>query len=106
MTTYGMWLRGDQRGWIDAGKLMPPNPSLENADRRRMKFPEYQFSDAQRLVVGNYLGEGLLRERCLRIFALTVRSWHVHFVVGATKVQFGEIAKCAKDSVRYGLKIG
>lgn len=26
MTTYGSWLRGDERGWIEDGKLMPPNP--------------------------------------------------------------------------------
>src|SRR5262245_48315373 len=35
-TTYGTWLRGDKRGWIDDGRLMPPLPWLEANDRTRM----------------------------------------------------------------------
>ena len=39
-TTYGTWLRGDARGWID-GVLMPPDPVLESADRGRMVHPPF-----------------------------------------------------------------
>ncbi len=24
MTTYGTWLRGDRRGWVDDGRILPP----------------------------------------------------------------------------------
>jgi len=41
ITTYGTWLRGDYRGWIDDGKLMPPDPVLQAADGERMKHPPY-----------------------------------------------------------------
>jgi hypothetical protein len=37
MTTYGTWLRGDNRGWVDDGKILPAAPFLEDADRVRMK---------------------------------------------------------------------
>jgi hypothetical protein len=46
MTTYGTWLRGDRRGWVDDGKILPPDPILEAADRRRMKHPVYIFDRA------------------------------------------------------------
>jgi hypothetical protein len=33
MTTYGTWLRGDYRGWVDDGRILPPDPILEEAAR-------------------------------------------------------------------------
>ena len=30
----------------------------------------------------------------------------VHFVIGATEHPAGDLAKCAKDAVRYGLRAG
>lgn len=35
-TTYGTWLRGDQRVRVDHGTMMPADPPLEAADRGRM----------------------------------------------------------------------
>ena len=29
MTTYGTWLRGDARGWVEDGRTYPANPALE-----------------------------------------------------------------------------
>jgi hypothetical protein len=43
MTTYGTWLRGDPRNWVDNNTIFPPNPPLEAADRARMKHPEFRF---------------------------------------------------------------
>lgn len=106
ITTYGTWLRGDARGWIDDGKLMPADPELEASDRRRLKHPPYYFAAERRFDVGTWLGTGLIRELGLRLWALAVRSWHLHFVVGPTPVPVGEVAKCAKDQVRYGLAAG
>ena len=106
MTTYGTWLRGDRRGWIDDGKLMPPDPDLEAADQRSMKHPVFLFPSDAWHEIGKALGEGLVQELNQRIYALTIGTWHVHFVVGTTRVDVGDIAKCAKDKVRYGLEAG
>ncbi|MBA4015874.1 MAG: hypothetical protein C0483_01665 [Pirellula sp.] len=103
MTTYGTWLRGDRRGWIDDGKLMPADPELEAADRRRMKFAPYYLPRERLLELGDALGRGLLQELRLPIYALTMRSCHVHVVVAAVRVPIAEVAKCAKDKVRYAL---
>ena len=54
-TTYGTWLRGDRRGWIDDGRLMPPCPELEAADRLRMKHPPFLFASDQLWDVGRLM---------------------------------------------------
>jgi hypothetical protein len=106
MTTYGTWLRGDVRGWIDDGRVMPPNPQLEDDDRRRMKHPVFTFGPADLVDVGSYIGESLIERLQVRIFALTVQTWHAHIVIGPTRVDLARIVKCAKDAVRWGLRPG
>lgn len=106
MTTYGTWLRGDRRGWVDDGIIFPPNPILEDADRRRMKHSPYLF-DCDRLhEAGGYIGESLTTRLEFPLYALCINTWHVHFVIGPTCHTLGDVAKCAKDAVRYGLGPG
>ena len=37
---------------------------------------------------------------------LIAQIGHVHVVVGATRHDVGEVVKCAKEAVRYGLRLG
>ena len=106
MTTYGTWLRGDARGWVDEGIVFPADPLLAAADRRRMKHPPLLFPRRQWLDVGRWIGESLIRRMNLSVYAMTVQSWHVHAVVSAARRPVAEIAKCAKDAARWGLKAG
>jgi len=106
VTTYGTWLRGDRRGWVDDGKILPADPDLESADRSRMKYPPYLFSRDRRYDIGTFIGESLIARLELSIHALHVGTWHAHIVVGATHHHISEVAKCAKDAVRYGLRAG
>ncbi len=106
MTTYGTWLRGDRRGWVDRGLVLPPNPDFEAADRRRMKHPLFLFERGQLSKVGTFIGKSLRDRLQLRIFALTVQTWHVHVLVAATEHSVEGIAKYAKDAVRWGLRPG
>ncbi len=106
MTTYGSWLRGDQRGWVDDGVIFPADPSLEAADRGRLKHPPYRFSPLQLFNVGGMIGRALIERLNVTVLALTVQSWHVHLVIGDTTHSVGAVVKCAKDAVRWGLKPG
>ena len=106
MTTYGTWLRGDVRGWVDQGRVLPPSPPLEAADRERMKHPEFLFDESRLLDIGAMIGESLRGRLGLRILAMTVGTWHVHFVVAATMHRVSKVIKCAKDAVRWGLRPG
>jgi hypothetical protein len=105
MTTYGTWLRGDQRNWVDDGVIMPPNPILEKNDAQRMEYAPFRFVDDDWWAIGNWIGTSLIDRMKLRIAAMTVQPWHVHFVVAATERAISDIAKCAKDAVRWGLRI-
>jgi hypothetical protein len=106
MTTYGTWLRGDRRGWVEDGIIFPPDPDLESADRARMKHSVYLFPRERLLDVGNCIGTSLVQRLQLQIFALHVGTWHVHIVIGPTIHHVGEVTKCAKDAARYGLRPG
>lgn len=105
MTTYGTWLRGDRRGWVDDGIIYPANPELEFSDRNRLKYPVYQFPQDRLLDVGAMIGDSLISRKQVAILALHVGTWHLHIVVGATTHDSGDISKCAKDAARWGLRI-
>jgi hypothetical protein len=103
MTTYGTWLRGDRRGWVEDGKILPADPQLESADRARMKHPPFVFPRDRLIEIGGFMGESLVERLKLPPLALHVGTWHVHLVVGATQQSISAVVKCAKDAVRYGL---
>ena len=105
-TTYGTWLRGDRHGYVDAGRILPADPDLEDADRHRLKHPPYTFGREQLHAIGGYIG-GALRQRMQQhILALAVQTWHVHIVIAATTKPLPDVVKCIKESVRYGLRPG
>ena len=37
---------------------------------------------------------------------MTIQTWHVHFVIAATSFGIDKVVKCAKDAVRYHLRVG
>jgi hypothetical protein len=105
-TTYGTWLRGDKRGSIQDGRLLPPLPWLEANDRGRMKNQPYLFDGERLHDIGQMIGDSLIERLQLSILALHVARWHFHLVIAATRRDIADIVKCAKDAVRYGLKAG
>lgn len=106
VNTYGTWLRGDARGWIEKGVLFPPDPSLEAADRARMKWPPYLFSQDMRWAVGNEIGRSYIQRLRGTIHAMHVGRWHIHLMAAMLDVPMGEQVKCIKDAVRWFLKPG
>jgi hypothetical protein len=106
MTAYGTWLRGNKRGYVDDGKILPPDPDLEVADRQRMKHTPFTFPRDRLHEIGTFIGESLVDRLEISIYALHAGTWHAHIVIGPTNHHIGEVAKCAKDAVRYGLRPG
>jgi hypothetical protein len=105
-TTYGTWLRGDDRGWVDRGITWPANPQLNLQDRKRLKYEPWLFEESQLLVVGRMIGRSLISRLSLSIYALTVQSWHVHVLTSAPDENWSKTVKCGKDAVRWGLRPG
>jgi hypothetical protein len=104
ITTYGTWLRGDRRGYVEDGITFAADPDLEATDRRRMKHPVYLFPRDQLLEIGAFIGESLTTRLRVPLYALHLGTWHAHIVIGPTEHNIAEVAKYAKESVRYGLR--
>jgi len=87
-STYGTWLHGRAPGSVDRGHNVPRTPwlpvdtGLESARRQQMRQPEYVLDDARRQVVLRTILE-VARHRQWRIWAVHVRTNHVHVVVSA-----------------------
>lgn len=106
ISTYGTWLRGDARGWIDDGIVFPPDPQLQMKDRKRLKHPPFYFARDIRHRIGHAMGVSLSTRLDLSILAMCVQSWHAHIVVGQNFHPIPDIVKCAKDAVRWELRLG
>ncbi|GIX03803.1 MAG: hypothetical protein KatS3mg113_0809 [Planctomycetaceae bacterium] len=85
-TTYGTWLPGDSRGWVqwDEWGVKPPDPEQESAARRRMVEAAVLLTAEQRALV-----EQTIRDHCRirgwHLHAVNARSKHVHVVVTADR---------------------
>lgn len=83
-TTYGTWLPGDPRGWVQSGSpgVQEPDPEREREARGLMAESAVILTIAQRELV-----DQTIRDHChLRgwtLYALNVRTNHVHLVAGA-----------------------
>jgi hypothetical protein len=105
-TTYGTWLRGDARGWVDDGVTFPACPPLEALDRSRLKYPPYYFPREVRIDVAREMVVQLKQRLRVPVYAICLQSWHSHVVTGGSRHHFSEIAKCAKDAATHLLKLG
>ena len=85
-TTYGTWLHGDERGWVESGVygIQPPDPQRLAIASGRMTAPAVTLGAAQRQVV-----EATIRQHCRvwgwELHAVNVRSNHVPVVVNADR---------------------
>ena len=100
-TTYGTWLPGDDRRWVDkheAGAAVPyrlPDPGKRGAAQRRMREEAVYLDPRQRRAL-----DAALRETCAfrewPLHALNVRSNHVHIVVTVPDVPPGKVMRTLK----------
>lgn len=85
--TYGTWQHGDKRGSVDrsgfnkfGGRRLAENPGLEEKERAALSSPPFLLNREQRRAVYHAIRE-VCRFRSYEIFALNVRTNHVHIVV-------------------------
>ena len=95
-TTYGSWLPGDERGWVDGlGAMHLAEPSRAAVARRSMKEPAVRLAVPQRVVV-----ERAVTAHCgtrgWHLHAVQCRSQHVHVVVTAVKASPDEVLRQLK----------
>ena len=105
-TSYGAWLPGDIRGYVERGIILPGDPrrlelSIHRmADRAPVLFStdqQQQLFDALRMAADEFH---------YRLTDASVESWHLHWIV---KQGFDPVAKMVgrlKTRMRQALNIG
>jgi hypothetical protein len=69
-TTYGTWLPGDERGWVEKpGRFRPSNPRLQAIAESLLKEEPCVLNLEQRRLV-----EETIAKHC------AIRGWHLHVV--------------------------
>ena len=85
-TTHGTWLHGDPRNSIirqdGKTKMMGSNPQLYQHEQIRLKHPPVKLDSEHRALIKDAILK-LCRLRQWHLFALHVRSNHVHAVIRA-----------------------
>ena len=82
-TTYGSWLPGDERGWVDKpGEFRAPDGQRQQTAQRRMTEPAVTLDVEQRRIVEDTIAEHC-RIRGWQLHAVAARTQHVHVVVSA-----------------------
>jgi REP element-mobilizing transposase RayT len=94
-TTYGSWLPGDERGWVDRrrrhGEIVDkPEPLLEKHARELLKGSAVVLDEGMRTAAEAAIGS-VSDEFGWMIHALAVRSNHVHIVVTAREEAPGKV---------------
>ncbi len=85
-TTYGTWLQGRAEGSVSretsgfGAPVLEPDSEREASQRASMKQPEYRLDAQRRVVVLRTLLE-VASHRVWKLWAVHVRSNHVHIVV-------------------------
>jgi len=82
-TTYGTWLPGDERGWVEKPSIFrPPDAQLKESSRHLMTEPPLTLGDEQRRVIEDTIAKHC-RIRGWRLHAINARRQHVHVIVTA-----------------------
>ena len=100
-TTYGTWLPGDSRGWVDRrGAIHAPDKSLRN--QVRLASPPIALTHHQRDAVVRCIAEHCGHRRWI-LHAVQCRTAHVHVVVTSTDTNPKAMAREFKAWCSRGL---
>jgi REP element-mobilizing transposase RayT len=81
--TYGTWLPGDERGWVQFRRgSRPPDPIVEREAKARMTEDACRLDHEERRLVEATIADHC-RIRGWTLYVVNCRSNHVHVVVAA-----------------------
>jgi REP element-mobilizing transposase RayT len=89
-TTYGSWLHGDERGSIinenGYAKLLQKHAGLQRYHKNNLSYPPVKLNMSQRKIVLDSIME-VCNIRKYTLFAVHIRSNHIHILVDADKAE-------------------
>jgi hypothetical protein len=79
-TSYGSWLPGDARGYVERGQLLLASPELERFSQQIMSGEAVVFSNAERERLFAAFVSACAEFNYLPL-DLTIEAWHLHWIV-------------------------
>ena len=76
-TTYGSWLPGDKRGYVENGRILEGNKQIREACENLQKYPTVKLNQMEREIVSTAIIKEAERIG-QKIEALAVCSNHIH----------------------------
>jgi len=102
-TTYGTWLQGDERGFVEDGNTYSANKSLDDSNKRNLTKNPVKLSKSHRAIVAKAICEKADHIN-QQILALSVCSNHVHVVVDYVPIPIGKIVSYYKNAAQVALR--
>jgi len=105
-TSYGAWLPGDVRGYVENGIILPGDPSrLEVARRRMGEHEPILFTLSQQTRLFQALRDAA-EEFHYQLTDASVESWHLHWMVQHGFDSVATMVGRLKNRMRQALAIG
>ena len=104
-TTYGTWLQGEKRGWVNDGEVLEECVGLLQKNIQSMNQRAVYLSKSQREVVRRAILESAKRIG-QEILAVTVRSNHVHVVVVNSYIPISKVVQRYKRESTHAICSG
>jgi REP element-mobilizing transposase RayT len=79
-TTYGTWLKGNKKGYVENGITKVANPELEKSNQALLKKDAVKFPKSIRPIVKNTILQKA-QELGHKVYAVVVYSNHIHIVL-------------------------
>jgi REP element-mobilizing transposase RayT len=79
-TSYGTWLPGDARGYVDDGQILPPDPKRWTQARALLAQAPVHFTPDQQDCLFESLRTAAV-EFSYRLTDVCVESWHLHWII-------------------------
>jgi hypothetical protein len=79
-TSFGSWLPGDVRGYVERGRILPPAPALAAYAKSKLKGSPVAFKDQEQDILFEALTAAAL-EFGYRLSDVVVEATHLHWII-------------------------
>ncbi len=104
-TTYGSWLPGELRGYVEDGIILPGDPRRLEQATQRMKGSPVLFTVDQQTKVFDAL-QSAADEFGYALTDASIESWHVHWMCQHGYDPVATMVGRLKNRMRQALNIG
>jgi REP element-mobilizing transposase RayT len=104
-TTYGSWMPGDVRGYVERGCVLPHNPALRRHAVSRMAGSPVLFTTDDMDVLERSILDAADEFEYL-LTDLSIESWHLHWIVAHDDDDVAALVGRLKTRMRQALGRG